>query len=67
MMVKITIELPDEEYAKLWWGWYLGGGGDQGFYATLENEKPDEEYDTVWWTGKRTIRYEKLEINDGSD
>lgn len=55
-MVKITIEVPDEEYAEIWWGWYLDGGGDQGFMASLENE--GIEFGNMDWKEEtRTIKH----------
>ena len=59
-MVKITIEVPDEDHAEVWWAWYLDGGGDEGFLASLEESElyDTDDYDMDWDTDERIIRYE---------
>ena len=63
-MVKITIEVPDELTASVWWAWYLDGGGDDGFLASLEDAgRLDmklafiDDYDMNWDTGEKIIKY----------
>lgn len=36
-MVKVTIEFPNDAWANAFVAWHLDGGGENGFYETLEN------------------------------
>lgn len=46
-LVDVTIRMP-EEWVDAFWGWYLDGGGDDGFSETLSNRvvgyEPGEGY-----------------------
>ena len=42
MSVVIKIELPNHEWADAFWGWYLDGGGDSGFFDTLSGQEITE-------------------------
>jgi hypothetical protein len=62
-MVKITIEVPNEEFAEVWWYWYVvdGGGLDLGFEEFADNVNLDrsgiiQKEDKALWI----IKHEKV-------
>lgn len=65
-MVKITIEVPDEDHAEIWWEWYLNEGGDEGFDASLDNAGLEEcsmDWDNETRTFKHTRMYPTEELD----
>lgn len=61
-MVRITLEFPDNYYAKLWWDWYLEGSAEGEFAAEaakdLFSDGDSLDFDTN--TVQKVIKYEEV-------
>ena len=68
-MTDITIRFPDGKWADAFWGWYLDGGGCDGFQSTIDDRGLDalNKVEMDWSGETRTITYETKECMAGCD
>jgi len=62
-MVDVTIRMP-EDWFDHFWGWYLDGGGDQGFMMDLDTTECESECSWSDWDRKRRLLVHAMNESD---